>query len=362
MATRDRHKAPAHPRIHPLSLQDGGGDSWNYPIRVSNFIRTEAAFGVMPRFGVKNHWKGYKKIMSEIQPDSNYIPSNWFEGMVVANEIEQHYFRTGGDHPALVLLHGFTENALSWLRVAKALERDYVVVLVDARGHGLSGGPETGYSQELLTHDVIELMRALSLHRPALWGHSNGALTAADVAANAPELVSAVALEDPPWGDSPAQFSMPSSGGEPWPGFTRWYDGWIAWHQVLRNQTLEERIASSQGYLPPGAGNWPRDEMALYLEGQAQFNLDVLKFVPFVPMRTPWRETVERIECPILLLTGNSERGAMVTPEEAQKIAAAWRQGQHVSFPEAGHFLHRELQGEQFDRLVSVVGDFLRAP
>lgn len=102
--------------------------------------------------------------------------------------------------------------------------------------------------------------------------------------------------------------------------------------------------------------------MAPYLEGQAQFNLDVLNYVPFVPMRTPWRETVERIQCPILLLTGSAERGAMVALEEARKIAALWRQGQHVSFAEAGHFLHRELQGEQFERLVRVVGDFLRTP
>ena len=101
--------------------------------------------------------------------------------------------------------------------------------------------------------------------------------------------------------------------------------------------------------------------MVFFLEGQAQFNLDVLNFVPFVPTRTPWRETVERIECPILLLTGNVQRGTMVTSEEAQKIAASWRQGQHVSFAEAGHFMHRELQGEQFDKLVSVVEDFLLA-
>jgi N-formylmaleamate deformylase len=297
--------------------------------------------------------------MGEEQVDSHRVPSHWIEGMVEANGIRQHYYRTGGEHRSLVLLHGFTDNGLSWGRVARALERDYDIVMVDARGHGLSDGPETGYSQDLLTRDVIELIHMLGIERSALMGHSNGALTAASIAAHAPELVNAVVLEDPPWGEAPAQFSLPASGEEPWPGFTAWYNGWIAWHKALRSQTIEERIASSQGYVPPGASNWPEEEMVLFLEGQTQFNLDVLNFVPFVPMRTPWRETVERIECPILLLTGNAQRGTMVTPEEAQKIAASWRRGQHVSFAEAGHFMHRELQGEQFDKLVSVVEDFL---
>jgi N-formylmaleamate deformylase len=96
-----------------------------------------------------------------------------------------------------------------------------------------------------------------------------------------------------------------------------------------------------------------------HLEAQAQFNLDVLNYAPFFPTRTFWHETVEHIECPILLLTGNPQRGAIVTPQEAQKIAATWRQGQHVSFAEAGHMMHHEMQGEQFDALIHVVKTFL---
>ncbi|MGH2496769.1 MAG: alpha/beta fold hydrolase [Ktedonobacteraceae bacterium] len=291
--------------------------------------------------------------------DSDQIPLHWFEGSVVANGIHQHYYRTGGDHRSLILLHGFTDNALSWSRVARALERDYDVIMLDARGHGLSDGPETGYSQDLLTQDVVELIHTLAMQRPALMGHSNGALTAASVAANAPQLVRAVILEDPPWGEAPASFSAMASGEEPWPGFTAWYNGWLAWHKALRSQTVEERIASSQRFLPPGAANWPDEEVRNFLEGQAQFNLDVLNFTPFMPTRTPWRDTVERIECPILLLTGNPERGTMVTPDEAQKIVATWRKGRHVSFAEAGHFMHRELQGELFEDFVSVVKNFL---
>jgi len=287
------------------------------------------------------------------------ITPHWFEGTVIANGIHQHYYRTGGDKPSLVLLHGFSENGLCWSRVAKALEQDYDVIMVDARGHGLSSGPETGYSQELLIEDVADLIHELGLQHPGLFGHSNGALTAAQVAATYPELVHAIILEDPPWGEAPTQPSMTASGNEPWPGYTDWYNSWIAWHKALRSQTPEERVAASHQFLPPGAFKWLEEELMTHLEAQAQFNLDMLNVVPLIPKRTPWHETVEHIECPILLLTGNPKLGAIITPQEAEKIAAAWRKGQHVSFAQASHFMHHEMQGEQFDELIRVVEAFL---
>ena len=37
------------------------------------------------------------------------IPGQWSEGDVIANGIRLHYYRTGGDKPVLLLLHGFNE-------------------------------------------------------------------------------------------------------------------------------------------------------------------------------------------------------------------------------------------------------------
>lgn len=284
---------------------------------------------------------------------------HWSQSDVFANGIHQHYYRAGKNKPPLLLLHGFTENGLCWSRVAKALDQDYDMIAVDARGHGRSSGPETGYSQELLVQDVVGLIQGLELHHPYVFGFSNGALTAAQVAAILPECVRAVILEDPPWSESPSRPSSIIGGNEPWPGYTAWLNSWIDWHKALRTQTFEERIASSQRFLPPGAFDWPTEELMSHLESQAQFNLDVLKFVPPVPSPTPWRETVERIECPILLLSGNPERGSRVSPQDAQMIAMTWRKGQHVAFPHVGHFLHHEMHGEQFDHFIHVVKAFL---
>lgn len=286
---------------------------------------------------------------------------HWLEDTIIANGIRQHYYRTGGDKPALVLLHGFSENGLVWSRVARALEGDYDVIMLDARGHGRSDGPEHGYSQEILNQDVAELIRALALAQPVLIGHSNGALTAAQVAAQYPELVRAIVLEDPPWVEAVRRPPMAQNGGEPWPGYTAWRNTWIAWHKALRTQTPEERIASSQQFLPPGAQNWSEEALLAHLEAQAQFNLAVLDYTPPVPGGSPWRETVEQIACPVLLLTGNPARGAGITPVLAEQIATTWKTGQLAYFEEASHFMHYELQGEQFERFIDVIKAFLRS-
>src|SRR5438094_9163294 len=126
----------------------------------------------------------------------------WSEGNVQANGITIHYHRTGGGNkPSILLLHGVTDSGLCWSRVAHDLEGSYDVVMTDARGHGRSGGIATGFSTTILADDAAAAIRALGLEKPYLFGHSMGARTAATVAANYPDLVRAIVLEDPPLTD-----------------------------------------------------------------------------------------------------------------------------------------------------------------
>src|SRR5215813_6811463 len=111
--------------------------------------------------------RGYRRI-------EELVPTHWVEGAIEANGIRQHYYRTGGEKPSLVLLHGFMESGLCWLRVAKALEGDYDIVLPDARGHGCSAGIASGISTDLLVQDAAALLRGLRLKSPSLLGSSMG--------------------------------------------------------------------------------------------------------------------------------------------------------------------------------------------
>jgi pimeloyl-ACP methyl ester carboxylesterase len=296
----------------------------------------------------------------------DFIPARWSERTIIANDLRQHYYRTGSDEekPTLLLLHGFSENGARWSRIARALEDQYDLLLLDARGHGRSDLPATGYSQEALTQDVIAFIAALDLEWPFLWGYSNGAKTAAEVTAAAPESVRAVILEDPPWRAEPAQpasaaSAMKLAGGEPWPGYDQWRASWTAWHVALRAQTFAERVASSAAFLPLGAESWPQEELFTHLEAQAQFNLALLDLLPPIPLPSPWRATVARITRPILLLTSDPARGGTITPEVVEQIAATWRDGEHTTFPGVSHFLRHEMGGEAFENFIAIVRDFL---
>lgn len=73
------------------------------------------------------------------------------------------------------------------------------------------------------------------------------------------------------------------------------------------------------------------------------------------PAAVHWREIISRIECPILLLTGDPELHAIITPETAQQAAQLWKHGEVVYIGGAGHDIHRE----RYDETMAVVRAFL---
>src|SRR5215472_7191262 len=128
----------------------------------------------------------------------------WTEGNVVANDITIHYSRTGDkNNPSVLLLHGITDSGRCWSRLATDLAGSYDLIMTDARGHCHSRTTAAEVSIVLLAEDAIAVIRALGLQKPCLIGHSMGAVTAAAVAANHPDVVRAIVLEDPPLLDKP---------------------------------------------------------------------------------------------------------------------------------------------------------------
>ena len=96
--------------------------------------------------------------------------------------------RYGDDPVEVTLLHGAGLNAHTWDTTVLALGRP--ALSIDLAGHGDSSWREdANYTGRTLAADVIEALRAWTDRPQVLVGQSLGGLTAAAVAARAPELV-----------------------------------------------------------------------------------------------------------------------------------------------------------------------------
>jgi len=119
---------------------------------------------------------------------------------VQVNGLRSYYERhaaRGGLRP-LVMIHGASQDTLSWRYNLEFFSAHYDVVAVDLPGHGKSELVNGGAHQasRLNAAHVIALAKALELKRPILMGHSMGGGVASCAAATAPELIGGLVLVD----------------------------------------------------------------------------------------------------------------------------------------------------------------------
>ena len=100
------------------------------------------------------------------------------------------------DAPGLLLHHGLASSQHIWDLMLPRLTRHFRVVSFDARGHGLSAKPTSGYGFERVAADALAVARATRLRRPIVVGHSWGAMVALEIAAHHPRWVAGAVLVD----------------------------------------------------------------------------------------------------------------------------------------------------------------------
>lgn len=267
--------------------------------------------------------------------------SQWSEGDVVANAIRIHYHRTGGDKPPLVLSHGATDSGLCWSRLARALESDYDVIMPDARGHGQSEDPSDGYASDKRAADLAGFIEALKLEKPAVGGHSMGAQTTFYLLATYPGLARAAILEDPvfrPRNDQQTEAERRARA------------------EQMRRSMDERKALSRDEIIARGRTQnptWAAEEFGPWADAKLQLKPSF--GAPRAPETLTWWEALAKITTPILLVTGDPERGAIVTPEVAQEAARVAPNLEVVRLAGAGHNIRRE----RFEGFVEAVRAFL---
>lgn len=265
-------------------------------------------------------------------------------GYVEANGIRLHYTRTGGVKPALVLAHGVTDDGLCWLPVAEALAEAYDVIMVDARGHGLSDAPDNGYGAVEQAHDLYAVIQGLQLQRPAVLGHSMGAATALVLAGLYPDVPGAILLEDPP-GWWVAEAETPAVDAERHAGVRAWLAG-------LKGKTREQLIAEQRTATP----HWSDAELGPWADAKLRVSPNVYNvFIARQAATVDWRDLLQRITCPALLITGDPQHGAIIAQHHATALKGLIPQLRIAQVANAGHNIRRD----QFERFLEIVRAFL---
>ncbi|WP_327640591.1 alpha/beta hydrolase [Kribbella sp. NBC_00482] len=244
------------------------------------------------------------------------------------------WYRTDEAAAEVAFLHGFSDSAQCWEPLLREMP-GVRALAIDARGHGESGLPDEPVRYDAHRDDAALVLSS----RPrdggiVVVGHSMGAMAAAYLAAARPDLVRAVVLEDPPTG-TPGD-RQHESRSEP------------TWLAAVRALDLPSRVAQGRSNDP----DWADDELEPWAVSKAQVNPQMFDLPYQDP--APLTELMTEITCPVLLIHGDTERGALISTEFADRCAeAAAGEFRAVHIAGAGHSVRRDKRPQYLAELTT---------
>ena len=266
------------------------------------------------------------------------------ENDILTHGTQLHYYRSGGeDLLPIVLAHGITDDGLCWTPVAKALSGQCDVIMVDARGHGKSEAPEMGWDQATMATELAGLIKGMSLEAPVVLGHSMGAATALYFAAIFPELPRAIILEDPP-----VSWLTTEPSGIEQDYRSDFIAGLLANKRKTRGDLLSECRRNHPG--------WQEAELEPWINSKHRFSPMITEIVRSSQASPKVISALlQKINSPVLLITGDQERGGIMGETEINSLKALVPHLQLAHIPNAGHNIRRD----QFAPYMQIVKEFL---
>ena len=249
--------------------------------------------------------------------------------IVSVNGIQLHTLHQGVGQP-LLLLHGVTDNASYWGWTASMLAQTYDVIALDQRGHGLSDGPESGYRMTDYVADAAAVLRLCAARPAIVIGHSFGGWVGTRLAAEHPELVRSLILEDPPFrGNAPEVRSTQEQ--------DRIRFEWFSWLRELAGKTRQELVQRCQADNPA----WSQEDCDHWALSKLQVRPRIYE-AGGIEFDTRWQEAAARVRCPTLLIYGDEARGSIVNREAAMFVQTLIKDCTLVHIVGAGHAIHRD--------------------
>lgn len=281
------------------------------------------------------------------------LPKGFVEKSATANGVKINY-KIGGQGPAVILLHGYTQTSAMWHPLMPLLEKSSTVIAPDLRGAGESERPATGYDKKSMAKDIHELVHQLGFkEKVTVVGHDIGLMVAYAYAAQYPDQVSRVALLDaflPGIGDWKSVWLMKDLwhfhfyGETPLAlvkGRERVYFEHF-WNDFSADKSKSVSEADRQLYAAAYAKN---DGMRAGFEYFKNFEQDAKDFAGFAQTK---------LNMPFLVLTGEKASGTVLI--EQTKLVASNVKG--VIVKGSGHWLMEEAPKQVVPELIA----FINAP
>lgn len=237
------------------------------------------------------------------------------------------YRRRRGGGRSLVLVHGISDDGTTWMPLVPALPPEWDVVMLDLRGHGRSGDPETGWTIRTMADEVAALIASLGLKNPQIAGHSMGAAVTLALASYYPDVPSAIFLEDPIPIWNANQELLAASGA-----------GLAAWLSSVKRKTRAELESDVRGN-----DGWDAAEFDSWVDSKQRMSYRVIGMVTsedFGPK--DFRHDVTSVVCPSFLLTSDVTRGALVRDEDLAALESLLPGLKTKRLSGIGHCIRRE--------------------
>jgi pimeloyl-ACP methyl ester carboxylesterase len=131
--------------------------------------------------------------------DESLARAGIVEKAIQVGDVKFNYAEGPDNGPALLMLHAQTLDWYTYSKVLPELSTKFHVYAVDYPGHGKTTVPDdyqmTAYQ---IGSDLSKFIQTVIKEPAYVTGNSSGGLLTAWLAANKPELVKAIVLEDPP--------------------------------------------------------------------------------------------------------------------------------------------------------------------
>lgn len=115
----------------------------------------------------------------------------------LGDSLEIAYIEIGTGEQTLVFLHGLASYLPAWQYNLDSLSTKYRCIAIDLPGYGKSSKGKFSYTMSFFAHTLEETMKALSIEKASIVGHSMGGQIAMTFALKYPEMVEKLILVAP---------------------------------------------------------------------------------------------------------------------------------------------------------------------